>query len=133
MADGITKGDLLEIATDLRDHIDDRLNVARQEHGQDLRDIKQHLATLNGKVATHEAKHAEIAVRITNVEREIFRRPRRSVTDAGRDDEKPAVSRGDMKRLAGGLALLGVVLELLHNVGEFLFGLVRAGLHGAGK
>ena len=148
MADILTKGDVLEIVGGLRNHIDDRFDTVDVKHGQALRDVAAHLSQLNSKVATHEARIAEEAAKTRGLEKEVFERPSRDALTAiaagapgerapkgsATGDSAPAVTKGDVKRLMAGLAVLGAGVEVLHQLGGVGLAAVKALLvHGAGK
>jgi len=118
----LTKADLIG----LRDHVDSRIDALRNEQNEDFREVKDRLRQINGSVARHDTAIAVDAQRIVNLEKEVFERPRRDPAAASSDsDAQPALTKGDLKKLAWAIAAIagavsGViagVLETAHKLG----------------
>ena len=131
MADTVSKADLRQLAIDLAAQLaasESRLQRTVSESGARIEDW---LETLNGKTVTHGEAIARQDVRITNVEKEVFERPRRRSVDledapVPRQSEPPPI---EWKQVAICVAAIGGAIwagvELLFRFRELL---VRLGV-----
>lgn len=117
MSDNLTKDDLIA----LRDHIDARLRDSRVDYTARFDRVMDHLERLNGAVARHEARIAEEAQKTRSLEKEVFARASRRSSG----DSAPAVTRGDLKRIGAGLAVLVTVIQILWYVGGLAVSLAK--------
>lgn len=125
----VSNEDLRALSEDLKSYIRERdaeadaRNVERFGNvNQRIDGVNTRLDRVNGNIARHAASIAAGDIRFTNLEREVFPRPRRDDGQAPVDDsQKPALTKGDVKRALGVLAAMGVIVEALHRVGAFVF------------
>lgn len=141
MSEELTKGDLLEVIgriDRMRDHIDKRLDANRQEYGQWFHEINAKLAQLNGKVAEHEKAIAIETHKLRALESVVYERRSSARVPPPQEyhevveDEKPALSRGEMKRVAAGVGIVWVGIQMAGYVGRMVMGAVKALLANGG-
>jgi TolA-binding protein len=127
--DGITRTDLRVFGEELKDYIRERDEAADSRNVERFRGINDRLDRLNGSVARHERELGEQSTKIKNLEREVFERQRRAAraTDTGmislfeKADEKPAITKGDVRKLIVVVGIIGTFVEAAHRIGEFAF------------
>lgn len=94
-----------------------RLEAMDERHGGALDRIDEHLSTLNSKVANHEKLHAEVGVKLRNVERELFgaKREREAAreADASRKDGIVVAIPTDGKTIMALLLALGALVAAI--------------------
>lgn len=81
--------------------------------------IEDNLKQLNGTVGHHDTKIVLMEHRVDAIERE------RERTASAGDDQKPLVTKGDVKRAAATFAAAGAAAEALHQIGRW----IRSVLH----
>jgi hypothetical protein len=129
----ISQGDLRAAVEDVKAYIRERDDAADQRNIERLGGVNSRLDKINGNIARHEreiaaGREAQAAadVRTKNLEREVFARQRVATQAApAADDDKPALTKRDVKRALAGLATVGVLVEALHRIGDLAIALLR--------
>lgn len=117
MPPSLTKGDLLEVVSDLRDHFDDRLDK-----------VNEHLRDLNGSVARHEALGAAMQVEILHLKQQQRNTLSRK-TDTDTDgDTLPVITKGDARNVWKYVAGVVAAIEAVRILGPYVKALLA--VHG---
>jgi len=123
MNSNVTKGVLLEVITALRNHVDAKFESTYADTNARLDRINDHLESLNGSVARHEALHAAIRVELDHLKDSTKRGAMHAPSS---HDSMPALTKGDVRRIgtlvAGGVA----VIEFLMRAVPYLSALAKA-------
>ena len=92
---------------DLREDLVDRINTG-------FAGLNSRLDLLNSRTGKNEVSAAEAALRVTNIERELFKRPKRSES---RDEDRPALTRREWTLIWTSLgAAIPAVMWLLERL-----------------
>lgn len=118
MSDGLTRAELRDAVNGLREYVKERADG-----------IDDRLDKLNGAVARHEAaigdirvEAAEVKTKVTVLNREVF--PAYRGKRSG-DDERPAVTKGDVRKAAAVLAVLASAVVGLAKVWTVLAAVLK--------
>jgi hypothetical protein len=130
MADShITRADLRALSDDLKAYIRERGDDADRRTVERFGSVNARLDKVNGRLDRHEdaiaaavGERAEHETKIKNLEREVFGARQRVATQ---DDEKPALTKGGLKRALAVLAALGVAMEALHQIANVVIAALR--------
>lgn len=87
------------------------------------------LDTLNGRTAKGEVADAELRARVTSIEKEVFRGPRRRVNDPP-VVPPPFFTKREGALVALGVAVISAVVKLMLLSGEFALEFAKAALKG---
>jgi chromosome segregation ATPase len=126
---GLSPQDLRAAVEDMKAYIRERDDDADQRNVERFAGVNARLDKVNGNIARHEreiaaGREAQAAadVRTKNLEREVFGARQRVATQ---DDEKPALTKGGVKRALAVLAALGVAMEALHQIANVVIAALR--------